>query len=254
ESTYYTLVLNLLGSSLHNLFLANNQKFTLHTVINLVDQLLLHLEYIYPHNYVHGDIKLQNVMVGLHDLRHTAFIINFSIMKEYCNTSTRLHIPFHHNQCLTGTPAFTSINNHLGVEPGCCDDLESLTYMLIYFLYGSLPWLTNDHEKLSSSSMLECKANTTIKVLCHGIPVEFTTMLIYICSLAFSEDPNYDYLHSLLHGICTTLPVSMMDLLDFSQSNDPITSSPPFSDKCLVAKAATSCLLKAIPPHRLTHV
>jgi serine/threonine protein kinase len=113
------------------------------------------------------------------------FIIDFGIAKEYCDISTRQHVPFHNNRHLTSTPTFASINNHLGVEPGRHDNIESLMYMLIYFLHGSLPWLAGDHKKLSSSSMLERKANTTIEVLCRGIPVEFVTMLIYACSLAF---------------------------------------------------------------------
>ncbi|KAG2750893.1 kinase-like protein [Suillus brevipes Sb2] len=163
ESTYHALVLDLLGPSLHDLFLTHNRKFPLHT--------LSRLEYIHSHNYVHGDIKPQNITVGLHDLRHTDFIINFGISQEYCDISARLHFPFCHNQCLTGTPAFTSINNHIGVEPGRRGNLESLTYMLIYFL-----------------------------LLCREIPVEFATMLIYTRSLAFSEDPDYDHLRSLLHA------------------------------------------------------
>ncbi|KAG2337884.1 hypothetical protein BDR05DRAFT_837761, partial [Suillus weaverae] len=85
-----------------------------------------------------------------------------------------------------------SINNHLGVEPGCHDDLESLTYMLIYFLRGSLPWLTSDDKKLSSSTILERKACATIAEICHNIPVEFANILIYTHSLAFAEDPDYD--------------------------------------------------------------
>ncbi|KAG1724295.1 uncharacterized protein EDB91DRAFT_1062917, partial [Suillus paluster] len=40
ESTYHALVLDLLGSSLHDLFLTHNRKFALHTVVNLVDQLV----------------------------------------------------------------------------------------------------------------------------------------------------------------------------------------------------------------------
>ncbi|KAG1855238.1 kinase-like domain-containing protein, partial [Suillus subluteus] len=175
EAAYHVLVLDLLGPSLQDLFLARNQKFNLHTVLS-------HLEYIHAHNYVHSDIKLQNVLVGLGHLRHTAYIIDFGITKEYWNTATRVHIPFCQNQSLTGTPAFTSINNHLGVEPGHHNDLELLTYMLIYLLCGSLPWLTSDHEKLSSSSILEHKVNTTIEVLCDGIPVEFTSILIYTLS------------------------------------------------------------------------
>ncbi|KAG1740802.1 kinase-like domain-containing protein [Suillus paluster] len=200
ESTYHALVLGLLGPSLQDLFLAHDRKFSLHTVVNLGIQLLSCLEYIHLNNYVHCDIKPQNVLVGLGHLKHTAFIIDFGIAKEYWDTATRVHIPFCQNQRLTGTPAFASINNHLGVDPGHCDDLESLTYMLIYLLCGSLPWLNSDHKKLSSSSILERKVNTIIEVLCHGIPVEFASVLIYTRSLVFSEDPDYGHLHSLLCG------------------------------------------------------
>ncbi|KIK45155.1 hypothetical protein CY34DRAFT_78467 [Suillus luteus UH-Slu-Lm8-n1] len=95
-----------------------------------------------------------SILVGLNNLKHMAFIVDFGIAKEYCNTSTRAHIPFHQGQCITGTPAFTSINSHFGVALGHCDDLKSLMYTLIYFLCGSLPWLTSDHKGLSNSSML----------------------------------------------------------------------------------------------------
>ncbi|KAG1869081.1 kinase-like domain-containing protein [Suillus tomentosus] len=198
ESAYHALVLDLLGPSLHHIFLTHNRKFSLDIVVNLGDQLLSRLEYIHSHDYIHGDIKPQNVVVGLGDLKHTAFLIDFGTAKEFWNTSTGVHIPFRQGQCLTGTPAFASINDHLGVELGHRDDLESLTYMLIYCLQGSLPWLTSDEEKLSSSSILERKVNTTIEVLCQGIPVQFATILIYTRALAFSEDPDYNHLCSLL--------------------------------------------------------
>ncbi|KAG2034354.1 kinase-like domain-containing protein [Suillus americanus] len=227
--------------------------FSLPNVVNLGNQLLSRLKYIHSHNFVHGDIKPHNILVGLDDLKHTAFIIDFGISKEYCNTSTRAHIPFRQGRCLAGTPAFASINSHLGVEPGRCDDLKSLTYTLIYFLHGSLPWLTSDHEKLSNSSMLEHKVNTTVEVLCHGIPVEFASLLIYTHSLAFSEDPDYDYLHSLLHSISDTSPTPATCLLDFSQPN-PIIHTPAFSNEQVVAEAVQPHPMQANPPRRSTCV
>ncbi|KAG1841583.1 kinase-like domain-containing protein [Suillus subluteus] len=182
ESVYHVLVLELLGPSLHQLFLANNWRFSLLNVVNLGVQLLLRLEYIHSCNYVHGDIKPQNVLLGLRNLRHTAYIIDFGITKTYWNTKTSDHVPFHH------------------VEPARCDDLELLTYMLIYFLCGSLPWLTSDDEKLSSSTILERKAHATIAEICHDIPVKFANILIYTHSLTFAEDLDYEQLHSILHG------------------------------------------------------
>ncbi|KAG1826510.1 kinase-like domain-containing protein [Suillus variegatus] len=252
ESAYHALVLDLLGPSLHDIFLTHNRKFSLHTVVNLGDQLLSRLEYIHSHNYVHGDIKPQNVLVGLGHLRHTAFIIDFGIAKEYWDTTTKVHIPFRRNQRLTGTPAFASLNNHLGVDPGRRDDLESLTYMLIYLLCGSLPWLTSDHEKLSSCSILERKVNTTIEVLCDGIPVEFASILIYTRSLAFSEDPDYGHLRSLLHGLRATL--SAPATLDFSQPDDHIIHPPPISNEHWMTEAAPPCPLDATPLCRSSRV
>ncbi|KAG1834319.1 kinase-like domain-containing protein [Suillus subalutaceus] len=250
---YHALVLDLLGPLLHDIFIVHDQRFSLHNVVNLGIQLLSHLEYIHSHDFVHGDIKPQNILVGLDNLKHTAFIIDFGIAKEYCNTSTRAHIPFRQGQCITGTPAFASINSHLGVVLGCRDDLELLMYTLICFLRGSLLWLTSEHEKLSNSSMLERKVNTTVEVLCHGIPIEFASLLIYTCSLAFSEDPDYEYLRSLLHAISDTLPMPAICLLDFGQPN-PIIHTPAFTNKQVmpVDKTVQQHPMKANPPRRLT--
>jgi serine/threonine protein kinase len=187
--------------------------------------------------------------VGLGDSMQTLFVVDFGITKIYWNAATETHIPFCRGHPLTGTPAFTSINNHLGLEPGRCDDLELFAYMLIYFLLGSLPWLTSNHEKLSTSDILECKVDTTIADLCDGIPSEFANILVYSRSLSFSEDPDYDYLRSLLRGLRTI----EIGLLDFIQPNDPVIHSPT-SNIYLVAEAVLLCLPKPTPVHKSTCV
>ncbi|KAL4062691.1 hypothetical protein J3A83DRAFT_4109259, partial [Scleroderma citrinum] len=90
-------------------------------------------------------------------------IVNFSLAKRYHHPVTGNHIPFHWVQCVRGTPAFSSIHAHLGAKLGHCNDLESLAYMLIYLVCGSLPWLSEDrHQQVSS--ILKMKQKTTVKV------------------------------------------------------------------------------------------
>ena len=198
--------------------------------------------------------------MGLGKSRRIAFVIDFGIAKEYWSTATGTHVSFHQDRHLTGTPAFASINSHVGFELGRCDDLESLIYMLIYFLRGSLPWLTSDHKKLSSSSILERKVNTSVESLCHGVPPEFATMLIYSRSLAFSEAPDYHYIRSLLYDLRATVPISAADSLDFTddindlsltpcrleavgQQDDPLIHPSPCSNDHSVAEGV--CFMKA---------
>ncbi|KAG1893028.1 CK1/CK1/CK1-D protein kinase [Suillus fuscotomentosus] len=245
ELTHYALALDLLGRPLHDLFLTCNQKFRLQTVVNLGDQLLSHLGYIHSHGYVHGNVKPENAMIDI--LEKTVYIIDFGITKRYWNSSTASHIPFHRGRHLTGTPAFASINNHLGLEPGHRGSLESLAYILIYFLHGSLPWLNSDHEKLSGSFILECKVGTAIADLCEGITPAFANILVYSHTLSFSEDPDYDYLHYLLHDLRTAGPAPAMHSLDFDYLIPP-SQNPELSE------SVPTCLLKATPLHRSTHV
>jgi casein kinase 1 len=68
------------------------------------------------------------------------FLIDFGLAKRWRNKRTGHHIIFRDGKKLTGTARYASVNTHLGIEQSRRDDMEAISYTLIYLIKGKLPW------------------------------------------------------------------------------------------------------------------
>lgn len=203
EGDYNVLVMDLLGPSLEDLFNFCSRKLSLKTVLMLADQMINRVEFVHSKSFLHRDIKPDNFLMGLGRRANQVYIIDFGLAKKYRDASTHQHIPYRENKNLTGTARYASMNTHLGIEQSRRDDLESLGYVLMYFLRGSLPWqgLKAGNKKQKYEKISEKKVSTSIEALCRGYPTEFASYFHCCRSLRFDDKPDYASLKRLFRDL-----------------------------------------------------
>lgn len=195
---YHYLIMELLGPNLVELFnFCGNRKFTLSTVCMVAIQMLNRIEYFHKNHFVHRDIKPENFVIGCGEKSNIIYLIDFGLCKRYKDPKTHQHTPYREGRLLTGTARYVSINTHLGIEQSRRDDLESIGYLLIFFLKGSLPWQGLKTNVDKYNKIMEKKLQIPTEVLCYGLPDELGYYLNYCKSLRYEDRPDYDYLRGL---------------------------------------------------------
>ena len=128
--------MQLLGISLEELFEKCKKRFDLKTVLLIAVRLLALIEKVHNCGVIHRDLKPANLVLGADD---DIYMIDFGLAKVY-RSHEGDHIYYAQGKGMTGTARFASVATHRGVEQSRRDDMESIGYMLVYFLRGSLPW------------------------------------------------------------------------------------------------------------------
>lgn len=204
----------------------------------IADQILLRIEYIHSKSFIHRDIKPDNFLIGRGRRANVIYVIDFGLAKRYRDPKTHVHIMYRENKHLTGTPRYASINNHLGIEQSRRDDLESLGYVFMYFLRGSLPWqgLRANTKKQKYQKIMEKKMATPIDLLCKGFPDEFRIYFEYCRALRFADKPDYSYLRRLFKDLALRNDIDYDGNFDWcmldasssgqAQSGTPQTGTP----------------------------
>ena len=196
------MVMELLGDNLQKLIkIQKEKKFSLKTTLMLGIQILKRIQTLHENNFIHRDIKPENFTIGIKKMNNTIYMIDYGLTRKYCD-SHKNHIPYKEGKNLTGTALYASIYTHKGIEQSRRDDLESLGYMMIYFCKGELPWMDVKAKNKAGKykKIMEKKIEMKPEILCNGLVSEFMAYFKYVRELQFTEEPNYNYLLSLLNN------------------------------------------------------
>lgn len=211
---------------------------------------------------MHRDVKPANFVMGTGKAAQMVNVIDFGLAKKFRDARTAAHIPYKQDEFHgVGTSLFAAISTHLGVgkwprvypcpafflmfffvgtvESSRRDDLESLAYMLIYFIRGSLPWrkirASAEPPNISHLSPTEqAHARATYNAvsatwdlirdakianeerLTLGLPPEFDVLYRYARTLEFDDLPDYEGLRNLFRGLADRVGVVYDGVFDWT--------------------------------------
>jgi len=218
---FNVLVMQLLDKSLEDLINKYN-TFSIKTVAMLGYQMVNILQYIHDRHIIHRDIKPDNFVMGAQEDNAKLYILDFGLAKKYRSSRTLVQYPYVKKKKLTGTARYASIHALEAYEQSRRDDLESVGYVLMYFLRGNLPWqgLKVRSKEDRYKKILEKKKETSSQDLCKDFPHEFFEYVDYSKNLEYEENPDYDFLRQKFLDVLKGLNEELDYIYDWTTKSD----------------------------------
>ena len=218
---FNVLVMQLLDKSLEDLINKYN-TFSIKTVAILGYQMVNILQYIHDRHIIHRDIKPDNFVMGAQEDNAKLYILDFGLAKKYRSSRTLVQYPYVKKKKLTGTARYASIHALEAYEQSRRDDLESVGYVLMYFLRGNLPWqgLKVRSKEDRYKKILGKKKETSSQDLCKDFPHEFLEYVDYSKNLEYEENPDYDFLRQKFLDVLKGLNEEMDYIYDWTTKSD----------------------------------
>lgn len=186
-------VQELLGPTLRELKKAFNGRFSLKCTLMIASQLLERLEFLHKNNIYYGDLKPDNICIGLGEARNTIYLIDMGLAKNWRDAlSHSIGSPLLPTDKRGNKICFGYYQrNHL--QPTPRDDIIALGLLMICLhLPGKVPWQ-------GSIDYLVRAIQTPLDELCDGLPDEIKCFMEYARNLTPYDTVDYKVLQDYLN-------------------------------------------------------
>ncbi|XP_072221767.1 serine/threonine-protein kinase VRK1 [Leuresthes tenuis] len=226
---YRFMVIDRLGTDLQKKFEECGRRFSRKLVLQLGLRLLDILEFIHEHEYVHADIKASNLMLS-HGDPDQVYLVDYGLAYRYAPDGVLKEYKEDPKRCHDGTIEFTSIDAHKGANACRRSDLEILSYCMVQWLCGRLPWEDRLQDPLYvRDSKIRSQENIPeFMSKCFSSqekPGEMQRFMEEVKSLGYKDKPPYEKLRSILQDGLKAIKAKDEGKLEFSAVNGAV--SPP---------------------------
>nr|XP_046269454.1 serine/threonine-protein kinase VRK1 [Scatophagus argus]XP_046269455.1 serine/threonine-protein kinase VRK1 [Scatophagus argus] len=237
---YRFMVIDRLGTDLQKKFEECGRRFPRKLVLQLGLRLLDILEYIHEHEYVHADIKASNLMLSQSD-PNQVYLVDYGLAYRYAPDSVQKEYKEDPKRCHDGTIEFTSIDAHKGASACRRSDLEILSYCMVQWLCGRLPWedKLQDPIYVKDSKIRSQENISEFMTKCFSPqdkPDEIHRFMEEVKSLGYQDKPSYDKLRSILQAGLKAMQTKDNGKLEFPPVSGAV--SPPARKTTKRKKAA----------------
>ncbi|KAF1766379.1 hypothetical protein GCK72_006336 [Caenorhabditis remanei] len=154
--------------------------------------------------FIHRDIKPANFCMSLENPRQLV-MVDFGMCRKYVNDGGELRHPRWYVTGLKGTVRYAPLAAHHGRDSARKDDLESLFYVLVELLVGTLPWMTMD-DPVHVEHSKQVARTVGLRDFLSGCSKQLVHILLYIDNLRFYDAPDYAMIRGLLHSALESYP------------------------------------------------
>uniref|UniRef100_A0AC34F3T2 Protein kinase domain-containing protein n=1 Tax=Panagrolaimus sp. ES5 TaxID=591445 RepID=A0AC34F3T2_9BILA len=175
-------------------------EFSNGTKIIIAKQILQGLQHLQSIHIAHGDLKWENIALGLDG--HTIIIFDFEL-SSILDTDSRITEAPPSANVDNLTQFYASIAHHHALKLSFKDELESY-FFLTAQLFVALPWdydsvmSGEDEEPILQQKIKACKPNSEFLM---KLPKKLPQMLADIRELDYAEIPYYDFLYASLNSL-----------------------------------------------------